>query len=98
MINTVKVLPPQQVMLEVRFVEASRRPAASSACSGTCSAAGAANIGIAAAGGQSAGQSAPARRNVGRSAQCAAGVLSGASPFGFMIGRMIAGGVADRRA
>ena len=34
-INSVLVLAPQQVMLEVRFIEANRRPGASSAFSGT---------------------------------------------------------------
>jgi pilus assembly protein CpaC len=37
-INTVQVLQPQQVVLEVRFIEANARPGASLGCSGTASA------------------------------------------------------------
>jgi pilus assembly protein CpaC len=36
-INSVQIMQPQQVMLEVRFVRPRARPGAISACSGTCS-------------------------------------------------------------
>ena len=82
-INTVQVLQPQQVMLEVRFVEASRRPAASSACSGTCfSKSTLANIG------RGAGATAGGRRRSRRRRRQRRGARARrrcrAAPFGFL--------------
>jgi pilus assembly protein CpaC len=106
-INTVSVMSPQQVLLEVRFVELARtagrelgvqwnRFGGNSLVNiGNRTPAGALPI-------------TPANNNpfknpgvtsggvndtsVLRSAEVAAGVLSGASPFGFLIGRMVASG------
>jgi hypothetical protein len=109
-INAVSVMQPQQVMLEVRFVELNRTagrelgvqwnrfggnsitnvgnqvnagqlPISPAGGSGTFS--------NAAVGGTNGGSS-----NVLSSAAVAAGVLSGAAPFGFMISRIATGGVA----
>ena len=109
-INSVSVMSPQQVMLEVRFIEISRTasrelgvqwnrfggnsianignqvpagqlPITPSGGNGTYS-----NPGI-----TSGGANGPAG-DVMRSAGVAAGVLSGASPFGFAIARIAGGG------
>jgi pilus assembly protein CpaC len=109
-INTVEVTKPQQIMLEVRFVEASRQ--ASRELGVQWNAFGnrfLANVGnqvpasqlpITAANG-SFQQPAIAGAGVGganippaaatMSPIVAAGVLSGASPFGFLVGRLIGG-------
>jgi pilus assembly protein CpaC len=91
-INTVVVDSPQQVMLEVRFVEASRQASRELGVQwNVFNSRGVANIGSR----QPAGNlpitapSGPTNIPVG---EVAAGVLSGVSPFGFMLGRMIAGG------
>jgi pilus assembly protein CpaC len=94
-INTVMVDAPQQVMLEVRFVEASRRAGRDlgvqwnafsknrmTANIGSRQPASSLPIGAPAANGSSI---------LGSAAETAAGVLSGGSPFGFMLGRMISG-------
>jgi len=84
-INTVTVAAPQQVMLEVRFVEASRQAGRELGVQwNVFNNRMTANIGSR----QSAGNL-PITPPVG---EVAAGVLSGVSPFGFMLGRMIAGG------
>jgi len=91
-INTVVVDAPQQVMLEVRFVEASRNAGRelgvqwnvfnSRAVANIGSRQPAANLPI----------TAPTSPTNIPAGEVAAGVLSGASPFGFMLGRMISGG------
>ena len=83
-INAVSVMSPQQVMLEVRFIEISRTAGRELGVQwnrfGDHSIT---NIG--------SGQSAS---NLPSVTETAAGVLSGSSPFGFMIGRIVAGGVS----
>jgi pilus assembly protein CpaC len=80
-INTVVVASPQQVMLEVRFIEASRQAGRELGVQwNVFNSRMAANIGS-----RQPASSLPV-------AEVAAGVLSGASPFGFLLGRMIAGG------
>ena len=91
-INTVQVLQPQQVMLEVRFIEASREVGRDLGVQWNM-------FGSHVAGNIGARQPAnklpitaptsPTNIPVG---EVAAGVLSGGSPFGFLLGRMIAGG------
>jgi pilus assembly protein CpaC len=68
-INTVKILQPQQVMLEVRFVEASRSASR--------------DLGI---NWNAVGQNASAALGTG-------GLLSGATPFGVIVGRILGSGV-----
>jgi pilus assembly protein CpaC len=87
-INTVQVLSPQQVMLEVRFVEATRQAGRelgvqwNSFCnSGRCLA----NIGD-----RLPREALPVTKD---SPIIAAGVLSGTAPFGFMLAKLIANGV-----
>ncbi len=91
-INTVQVSQPQQVMLEVRFVEASRHAGRElgfqwnifnknlTANVGSGKVPGALPI---------TAPSSPTSIPVG---EVAAGVLSGGSPFGFLLGRMLTGG------
>ena len=83
-INSVSVMSPQQVLLEVRFVEilrtASRDLGVQWNRFGDHSTA---NIG--------SGQSASSLPITGAT-EAAAGVISGASPFGFVIGRIVGGG------
>jgi pilus assembly protein CpaC len=91
-INTVQVAQPQQVMLEVRFIEAKRNAGRdlgvqwnifnSKMTANIGSRKNANDLPITAPSG-------PTNIPVG---EIAAGVLSGGSPFGFMLGRMIAGG------
>jgi pilus assembly protein CpaC len=82
-INTVRVSAPQQVMLEVRFVEATRQAGR--------------ELGI-----QWNAHSSKVTTNIGSQlpatslptvVDTAAGVLSGTSPFGFLLGRIVAGGL-----
>jgi len=82
-INTVKVSQPQQVMLEVRFVEASRQAGR--------------ELGI-----QWNARNSKVTANIGSrlppsllptAANVGAGVLSGGSPFGFLLGHIVAGGM-----
>jgi pilus assembly protein CpaC len=91
-INSVVVSQPQQVMLEVRFVEATRQASRelgvqwnmfnnrSQAIIGSRQPAGRLPL------------DAPTSPSVAAAGEVAAGVLSGASPFGFLLGRMITGG------
>jgi pilus assembly protein CpaC len=81
-INTVTVASPQQVMLEVRFIEASRQAGRELGVQwDVFNSRLATNIG-----------SRQPAINLPTPAPVAAGVLSGGNPFGFMLGRMIAGG------
>ena len=92
-INTVSVMSPQQVMLEVRFIEISRTASrelgfqwnrfGSHSTTNIGSQQPAANLPIAA----------PSSGSGISAGEVAAGVLSGTSPFGFMIARMVANGV-----
>jgi pilus assembly protein CpaC len=79
-INTVRVLAPQQVMLEVRFVEATRQAGR--------------ELGI-----QWNARNSKMTANIGdrtdalpTTANTAAGLLSGTSPFAFLLGQIVAGG------
>src|SRR5215510_5802955 len=79
-INTVRVSAPQQVMLEVRFVEASRQAGR--------------ELGV-----QWNVRNSKMTANIGdrtdvlpTAANISAGLLSGSSPFGFLLGRIVAGG------
>jgi pilus assembly protein CpaC len=93
-INSVSVMSPQQVLLEVRFIEIARNAGrdlgvqwnrfGSHSITNIGSGQPAANLPISA---PTSGSNIP----VG---EVAAGVLSGGSPFGFMIGRIISSGVA----
>ena len=80
-INTVQVTQPQQVMLEVRFIEASRQ--ASRELGVQWNVFG--NRFLANVGDQQPAAALPV------AATTAAGVLSGSSPFGFLIGRLVGG-------
>ncbi len=105
-INSVKVLQPQQVMLEVRFVEANRQAGRELGVQwNTFNNRMIANIGNSTPSSQLPvtpyGDS-PFKNvttggvndaNVIRSAVVSAGVLSGTAPFGFLIGRLIADGL-----
>jgi pilus assembly protein CpaC len=96
-INSVSVASPQQVMLEVRFIEVSRTAGRdlgvqwnrfggnSIANIGSRQPADRLPIGAPSGSSNITGVSA---------SEVAAGVLSGGSPFGFMIARMVAGGVS----
>jgi pilus assembly protein CpaC len=109
-INSVSIMSPQQVMLEVRFVELSRtagrelgvqwnRFGGNSLVNiGNRTPAGV--LPITPAGGNNPFQNPGVTSggvndtNVLRSAAVAAGVISGASPFGFIIGRLVANGMS----
>jgi pilus assembly protein CpaC len=90
-INTVSVMSPQQVMLEVRFVELSRTAGRELGVQwNVFNKYATANIGSQ----QPAGSlplTAPASSSTIAASEAAAGVLSGASPFGFAIGRILSG-------
>ena len=83
-INTVSVMSPQQVMLEVRFIEISRTAGRELGVQwnrfGEHS--------ITNIGNRASANNLP----VSAATEAAAGVLSGASPFGFLIDRMVANG------
>ena len=90
-INTVSVMSPQQVMLEVRFVELSRTAGRELGVQwNVFNRYATANIGSQ----QPASNlplTAPASSSSLAAGEAAAGVLSGASPFGFAIGRILSG-------
>ncbi len=90
-INTVQVMAPQQVMLEVRFIEASRQ--ASRELGVQWNVFG--NRFLANVGNQTPASGLPITSPGGSlntaGSVVAAGVLSGASPFGFLVGRLIGG-------
>jgi pilus assembly protein CpaC len=108
-INSVSVTQPQQVMLEVRFVEVSRTAArelgvqwnrfGGNSVTNIGNNVGAGSLPILPSGGNSTysqvgntnGGVNASGSTVMSSAAVAAGVLSGGNPFGFMIGRIIAG-------
>ncbi|KQY97678.1 hypothetical protein ASD45_16745 [Pseudolabrys sp. Root1462] len=92
-INAVSVMSPQQVMLEVRFIEVSRTAGrelgfqwnrfGDRSTTNIGSRQPANNLPI----------DAPPNANTLSAGEVAAGVLSGGSPFGFMLARMVANGV-----
>jgi pilus assembly protein CpaC len=82
-INSVSVDSPQQVMLEVRFVEASRQASRELGLQW--------NV-FGSSGGAVIGSRQPASSLPGTAA-VAAGVLSGAAPFGVAMARFVAGGI-----
>ena len=90
-INSVSVMSPQQVMLEVRFIEMSRTAGRELGVQwNVFNKYATANIGSQ----QPAGNlplTAPASSSTLAAGEVAAGVLSGASPFGFAIGRILSG-------
>ena len=107
-INSVQVLQPQQVMLEVRFIEANRQAGrelgvqwnmfGNRVLTNIGNATPTAQLPVTPAGdspfknpGVTSGGVNDA--NVLRSPIVAAGVLSGAAPFGFMVGRLLANGL-----
>jgi pilus assembly protein CpaC len=82
-INAVSVMSPQQVMLEVRFIEISRTAGRELGVQwNRFGGSSIANIG-----------SRQAASSLPTVTETAAGVISGASPFGFAIGRIVASGV-----
>jgi pilus assembly protein CpaC len=91
-INSVVVAAPQQVMMEVRFIEVSRSAGRELGVQwNVFSKSGVANVGSR----QNASNlpiSAPTSSTNIPIGEIAAGVLSGASPFGFALGRMINAG------
>ena len=90
-INSVSVMAPQQVLLEVRFIEISRTAGRDLGVQwNVFNKYATANIGS----GLPPGQlplPAPANANTLSPGEVAAGVLSGGNPFGFAIGRIISG-------
>ncbi len=94
LINSVSVMQPQQVMLEVRFVELNRSAGrelgvqwnrvGNHSIINIGSGQPAANLPI----------NVPSSATGIPAGEVAAGVLSGGSPFGFMLGRIISGGAA----
>ncbi len=91
-INTVVVASPQQVMLEVRFIEASRNAGRELGVQwNVFNSRMTANIGSRRRPNQLP-ITAPTSPTAIPAGEVAAGVLSGVSPFGFMLGRLIAGG------
>jgi pilus assembly protein CpaC len=115
-INSVSVMSPQQVMLEVRFIEISRTAGrelgvqwnrfGGNSLMNVGNRTSAGNLPITPSGDNSfknpaynptptiPGSGGLNNTDVLRSAGVAAGVLSGASPFGFLIGRLVASGVS----
>jgi pilus assembly protein CpaC len=106
-INTVEVTQPQQIMLEVRFIEASRQASrelgvqwnvfGSNAIANVGNQVPASQLPITSPGGSfqqpgvAVGGPNISPSSVTMSPIVAAGVLSGASPFGFLVGRLIGG-------
>jgi pilus assembly protein CpaC len=89
-INSVQVLAPQQVMLEVRFIEANRQAGRDLGVQWNAYAKNGrflANIGD-----RKSAEALPLA--AGNAVGTAAGVLSGTAPFGFMIGKLLAGGLS----
>ena len=84
-INAVAVMSPQQVMLEVRFIEISRSAGRELGVQwNRFGGSSITNIG---------NRTSAANLPVTAATEAAAGVISGGSPFGFMIGRIVASGV-----
>jgi pilus assembly protein CpaC len=91
-INTVQLSQPQQVLLEVRFVEASRTAGRELGLQWNIfNSKMTANIGSRRPAGLLPITAPTGPTNI-PAGEVAAGVISGVSPFGFLLGRMIAGG------
>ena len=88
-INSVSVSSPQQVMLEVRFIEISRTAGRELGVQWNR----AGDHSIANIGNRTAASNLPITAAT-VAGETAAGVLSNATPFGFLIGRLAAGGVS----
>lgn len=85
-INSVSVMSPQQVMLEVRFIEISRTAGRELGVQwNRFGGSSTTNIG---------NRTSASNLPLSQATETAAGVISGASPFGFAIARMVAGGVS----
>jgi pilus assembly protein CpaC len=83
-INSVSVMSPQQVMLEVRFIEISRTVGRELGVQwNRFGSSSIINVG-----------NRTTALPVGPATEAAAGVISGASPFGFAIARLVAGGAS----
>ena len=109
-INSVSVMSPQQVMLEVRFIEISRTAGrelgvqwnrfGNNSIANIGNRVGASGLPVSPSGGSStfsngtSGGANAASDTIMQSAVVAGGVLSGGSPFGFMVARMVANGVS----
>jgi pilus assembly protein CpaC len=90
-INTVSVAAPQQVMLEVRFIEASRTAGRELGVQwNVFNSRMTANVGSRRPASQLPITAPTGPTNI-PAGEVAAGVLSGVSPFGFMLGRLAAG-------
>jgi pilus assembly protein CpaC len=91
-INTVRVSQPQQVMLEVRFIEATRQAGRELGVQwNVFNSHMTANVGSRQPPGNLPITAPTSSTNI-PIGEVAAGVLSGVSPFGFMLGRIIASG------
>ncbi|MFN3658221.1 MAG: type II and III secretion system protein family protein [Pseudolabrys sp.] len=88
-INSVSVMSPQQVMLEVRFIEISRTAGRELGVQWNR----VGNQSLVNIGNRRSSTNLPVVPST-LGSEVAAGVLSGASPFGFMIGRIVASGVS----
>jgi len=94
-INSVSVMSPQQVMLEVRFIEISRTASrelgvqwnrfGGNSITNIGNRTSAGNLPITPSGGNN---------DILNTVGTAAGLISGANPFGFLIGRLVASGVS----
>jgi pilus assembly protein CpaC len=87
-INTVSVMSPQQVLLEVRFIEISRTAGRELGVQWNR----VGNNSILNIGNRQSANDLPITA-ASLAGETAAGVISGASPFGFLIGRLVAAGV-----
>ncbi len=109
-INSVAVSQPQQVLLEVRFIEVARNAGrdlgvqwnrfGSHSLVNVGNRVPAANLPITQGGGTfnnsgvNSGGANGDANSIARAAEIAGGVLSGGAPFGFVIGRLVANGVS----
>src|SRR6185312_6884665 len=87
-INSVSVMSPQQVLLEVRFIEISRTAGRELGVQWNL----VGNKSILNVGNRVSSNNLPISPT-SIAAETAAGVISGASPFGFLIARLVAGGI-----
>lgn len=91
-INSMAVMSPQQVMLEVRFIEVNRKAGRDFGVQWNAYSNNGRFLGN--IGSRKDASELPITQDVANAAGVAAGVLSGASPFGFMIGKLIANGLS----
>ena len=90
-INSVLVLAPQQVMLEVRFIEANRQAGRELGIQWNAHSRNGRFLGN--IGSRQTPEDLPVPPAATVASSVAAGVLSGAAPFGFIVGRLLQGGV-----